>query len=102
MSERGAHPIWHDIGTKTGTPGRVWPGNDSDSLHGFVLTESELDLSTFDAVPADLHLVVAAADELESSVGELAPEVTSPIHALGSAVGCRAQTERGSGQIIAI
>ena len=43
--------------------------------------EHALDLSRLDAVPADLHLVVDAAEELDAPVAERAHSVPGPVHA---------------------
>ncbi len=50
-------------------------------LHTWYARERTLDLAQLDAVAAKLHLAIAAAHELENSVGVSDNQIGRPIHA---------------------
>ena len=47
-----------------------------------VIVQATLDLLQFDAVAAQLDLVIAASEEIERAVGAVAGEVAGPVQAL--------------------
>jgi hypothetical protein len=71
----------------------LWPGASSRAStllrHRRVAQQDALDLARLDAEAADLHLVVGAADELDTAVVAPAHAVSAAVHALAGAAGRR-------------
>ena len=59
---------------------RVLPRQDHGLPHGRVLAKRGLDFSQFDAKPADLHLMVGPAEELDVPIGPIAGQVAGLVH----------------------
>src|SRR5438270_735711 len=71
----------HDIGNETLVAGWLVLG-DHDALgDAWVCGKRSLDLAKLDAEPADLDLMVGAAEEIEGTVGPPANEIAGAIHA---------------------
>jgi hypothetical protein len=83
----------------------VGPRDHGARLHAGVREDRRLHLAGLDAVPVDLDLAVAPADELERAVGQPAREVAGAVEPLGGAaegVGHEALgAERGLPQVAA-
>ena len=68
---------------------RVFASQNHGLPHGRVLAEHSFDFSQFDAKPAEFHLVIGTAEELDHPIGPKAGEIARLVHS-----GCRLGTER--------
>ncbi len=69
-----------DIGHQAALPGYVLAREDHRLPYRGVIAQRRLDLSQFDTVAADLHLVVGAAEVFQQAVRPPAGQVTGPVH----------------------
>ncbi len=75
----------HDIADQTFAAALFAESVDHRRAHAFVLFECGFDLAEFDPVALDLDLRILSTEELEISVRQIAPEISSTIQALASA-----------------
>ena len=87
-----------DIGDQTPVTGRVLPGDDRRLADLLMGGEYGLDLARFDPEPADLDLVVGAAQVLQPAVAVPAGQVPGPVHPLARSAAERAGHEPLRGQ----
>src|SRR6201999_3822076 len=78
---RAVRPIGHEISDHLSREIGVAACHDNGHLFDTLLSsEKRLDLAKFDAVPANLHLLVATAEVLNGSVGQPPGQVARAIH----------------------
>ena len=69
-----------EVRDQTPAGGQVVPEDDHGPAYPRMLGERGLDLTRFDPYPAELHLVVDPAEELQAPVLAQAHQVTGPVH----------------------
>ena len=71
-----------DVGDEAAVAGAVFAEGDGGVGDGGVLAQDGFDFAGFDAVAAELDLVVDASEEFEVAVGAVADEVAGAVEAL--------------------
>src|SRR5919205_567909 len=72
-----------DVGAEALLPRRpTVAGHHHRVAHGGMASENGLDLPQLDAIAADLHLRVLAAQEFDVAAGQVAPQVARAVEAL--------------------
>ncbi len=80
FSGAGAHATESQVGHQHRSRTQVAAREDGDRLHTGHRGDGRLHLAELDALSADLHLVVGAAQVLELAVGGPANQVAGPVH----------------------
>ena len=57
-----------------------FPHDDNRLAHAFLLFERSLNLTKFNAMTSDLHLMVAPSQVFDSSVGPAPGQIACPVH----------------------
>ena len=73
---------WHHVSHELITAGGVLARHHGGLRDGGMLAQRGLDLAGFDAKPADLHLLVGPAEELQHAVGAPSRPVAGAVHPL--------------------
>ena len=74
-----------------------WGGGGYGGGYGRVVAQDGVDLAELDAEPAQFHLLIGAADEHQTAIGQSARDIAGPIQPL--AVGIRVGHEPLGGQV---